>query len=170
MVTLDLWRNDRIGPRSLMDLFQKDLSEVFGRSFDSMRQGELGYMVPDCDVEEIDGAFMLSMDLPGVKREDIDVSVEGGNLIISGKRESKEKTENDGYLRIERRGGSFKRSFKLPDGVTAEDISANYEDGVLGIKLPKIEAGGKKRIVVGDNKKHLKGVGLGKKNSQAKAG
>ena len=130
---------------------------------------------PRADVEENEKEFTVSMDLPGIPKENVSISLKDGVLSISGKREkvqvqeapSSPKVEpnaststssaaaapqeqkpkfNSYYKRVERNFGSFKRSFSLPEGVSAESISANCKDGVLEIKIKKPEIKDKDKV------------------------
>ncbi len=89
--------------------------------------------------------YYLEVDLPGVKKEDIDISVNDGVLTISGERKLEKKEEKDNYTRIESFFGRFERAFKLPNDADLENIDAKYENGVLNIFIPKkAKAEGKK--------------------------
>ena len=90
------------------------------------------------DIRDTGDAYMLEADLPGMKKEDIHIDIDGDRLSISAERNAvkEEKDENGGYIRCERTYGSFSRSFDI-SGIRAEDISAAYEDGVLKLTLPK---------------------------------
>ena len=90
------------------------------------------------DIRDAGSAFVLEADLPGMKKEDIHIDIDGERLSISAERSAvkEEKDENGGYIRCERSYGSFSRSFDI-SGIRAEDISAAYEDGVLKLTLPK---------------------------------
>lgn len=90
------------------------------------------------DIREIEDAYLLEADLPGMKKEDIHIDIDGDRLSISAERSAvkEEKDENGGYVRCERSYGSFSRSFDI-SGIRGEDISAAYADGVLTLTLPK---------------------------------
>ncbi|MBD5155130.1 MAG: Hsp20/alpha crystallin family protein [Oscillibacter sp.] len=90
------------------------------------------------DIRDTGDAYVLEADLPGMKKEDIHIDIDGERLSISAERNAvkEEKDENGGYIRCERTYGSFSRSFDI-SGIRAEDISAAYEDGVLKLTLPK---------------------------------
>ena len=92
---------------------------------------------PVVDIKENDGAIMVHAELPGLKKEDINISVDKGVLNISGKREFEKKEENDKWHRVERSYGSFHRSFRLPENVKESDIAAVCNDGVLTVTIPK---------------------------------
>lgn len=95
-----------------------------------------GAWTPSVDIYEVDGALMLKAELPGLKREDIDLSVENATLTIQGERKLDAEIKQDNVHRVERAFGAFSRSFTLASKVDATQISADYKDGVLSIRLP----------------------------------
>ena len=103
---------------------------------------------PNVDVYETDNSYVLKADLPGINKEDINLDINNNTLTLKGEKKFEEKVEKDKYLRIERRYGSFSRSFTLSDKVDKENISANYKDGVLEVTLPKKEEAKPKEIKV----------------------
>lgn len=105
--------------------------------------------MPSVDVIETDGAIKLKADLAGMDPEDIQLEVQDNVLTVSGERKFEEEVKDDKYYRIERRYGSFSRSLALPQGVDADKIEASYENGVLEVSVPKVEAPKAKRISVG---------------------
>src|SRR5579864_3921774 len=116
-----------------------------------------GNFVPAVDVYEDADKLVLKLEVPGIRREDLDIRVEGRTLTVKGERkfESEEKEEN--FHRIERRYGSFVRSFKLPNTVDAEKVEASYEKGVLKIMLAKRAEAKPRQIKVGIGQKTLQG-------------
>ena len=92
---------------------------------------------PAVDVKETDNSFVLTTDIPGLTKKDIKVNVANGKLSISGERTYETDQENDNYHYRERRFGTFDRSFKLPDTVDEEKISASFKNGILIVALPK---------------------------------
>ena len=94
---------------------------------------------PAVDVKETDNLFVLTADIPGLTKKDIKVNVANGKLSISGERTYETDQENDNYHYRERRFGTFDRSFKLPDTVDEEKISASFKNGILNVALPKHE-------------------------------
>ena len=92
---------------------------------------------PNLDVTETNDAFVINADLPGIDEDDVDVSVMGNRLTVSGRREAEDVQEGDRYVAIERSYGSFSRSFVLPDSADLEQIQADLTNGVLRIKVPK---------------------------------
>ena len=92
---------------------------------------------PAVDVSEDENHYLVTADVPGMKAEDLDITVDNNVLTVSGERKFEKKDERHGYHRVERHYGSFKRSFALPEGVDAGAIEANVENGALAIKIPK---------------------------------
>ncbi len=99
---------------------------------------------PSVDVVEEKNSYVLKADLPGVDRKDIDIVFEDGALTVQGERTANVESEHDGYKRIERSYGSFKRTFRMPDNIDADAISAKNENGVLEVTIPKLEKAQKK--------------------------
>ncbi|MGZ4975724.1 MAG: Hsp20/alpha crystallin family protein [Methylobacter sp.] len=103
---------------------------------------------PAVDIKEEPDKFVIHADIPGVKPENIEVSMEAGVLTVKGEKETEVKTEKEGYKRVERTSGSFYRRFSLPDSADGEAINAKCKLGVLEIIIPKREAIKPKRINV----------------------
>ena len=122
------------------------LFQDYGRSNDELTTS--GSFVPAVDVYEDAHKVVLKLEVPGVKQEDLDVQVENQTLTVRGQRtfENEEKEEN--FQRIERRYGSFSRSFTLPNTINTASVSANYENGILKIELAKREEAKPKQIKV----------------------
>ncbi|MBP7901894.1 MAG: Hsp20/alpha crystallin family protein [Spirochaetes bacterium] len=91
------------------------------------------------DFVENKDSYKLKADLPGVKKEDLDVSIENGFLTISAKRSSEKEHEEGEYHVHERSSGEFKRKFRVPEYVKAEEIKAEFKNGVLELIIPKAE-------------------------------
>jgi HSP20 family protein len=94
------------------------------------------HWVPEVDILEQDKHLLVKVDLPGMKREDIEVGVEGDMLVIRGHRAEEKEIKEENYYCAERATGEFYRSFTLPEGVDADTIQATYENGVLEVKVP----------------------------------
>ena len=103
---------------------------------------------PAVDIKEEKDKFVLHADLPGVRPDETDVSMEEGVLTIKGEKKSEAITEKDGYKRVERTYGSFHRRFSLPDTANSEEISAKSKNGVLEIIIPKRQSVQPKKIAV----------------------
>jgi len=104
--------------------------------------------VPGIDVSETDDQFLVNVELPGMKKDDIDVSIENNRLTISGERKFKEEENGVKFHRVESRYGSFTRTIQLPDNVESDSITANYEDGILNISVDKSKDKVRKKIEI----------------------
>lgn len=137
------------GTPSLFDEMERMMEETFGRSLlrmgpmGSLFSGMTGRIVPPVDLFEEGNELVLRTELPGMKREEIDVNITGNILAISGEKRREEKTDRKGYLRSETSYGAFSRSLTLPEGVDTERVKATFNDGVLEIRMTKTgETGG----------------------------
>ncbi|MCG3173112.1 MAG: hypothetical protein GMKNLPBB_01289 [Myxococcota bacterium] len=120
--------------------FQSMFDENWGNRFAELAKetGLTDWQIK-VDIQESPEAYTVRADLPGVKKEDINLHVDNGILSITGKRETVKEEDKNGYHRIERVSGNFRRSFQLPEHVNAQGIAASYQDGVLELRLPKAE-------------------------------
>jgi HSP20 family protein len=127
-----------------------DLRDEIDRFFDSplARTSEFLGWAPAFDVYEEKDNFVVKAELPGMKKEDINVSLHDGDLIISGERKSETKTEGTEVYRAERYFGKFQRSVSLPATVAANNVKAEYKDGILTVTLPKSEEAKPRQIEV----------------------
>jgi len=123
-------------------LFQAPLSELARTS------QLLSGWTPSLDLHEDKDGFVAKIELPGMKKEDIDVTLHDGSLSISGERKIEEKFEGADVYRSERFFGHFQRTITLPAAVAADKIQAQYKDGVLTVTLPKAEEAKPKQIDV----------------------
>lgn len=128
------------------------LRDEIGRWFEGTTERAKGrksaVWAPDVDIKETDKEIQIKADLPGMKLEDIDVSVDEDQLIIKGERKVEKEEKEKDYVRVERSYGSFYRSFSIGIPVKADEIKASYKDGVLEISLPKTEAKKPKKIEI----------------------
>ena len=153
MANLELWRDRPLGRSvdydvtSPIDRLFRDMQTLM----EPMRGGNLGAgMSPLCDISESDDQYTFSMDLPGVKADDIDVEINGNQLNVTAERQSKEEQGESGKREFrERFYGRYRRSISLPDDVDTENVNAQYKDGVLELTIPKSEARKPRRISVG---------------------
>ena len=104
--------------------------------------------LPAIDVREGEDELVVSADLPGLTKDDIEVTVEDNRLTVSGERKWDEETNKDHYHRIERAYGRFSRTLALPSAVKAEEVKASFKDGILNVTIPKAEEAKRKRIAV----------------------
>ncbi len=99
--------------------------------------------------------------MPGLSEDDVDIEVKDGVLTISGERKTEEKKEEEGYYRVERAFGSFSRSLTLPDGIDPDQVKAEFDNGVLEVRIPKPEERKPHRVAIG--KGSVEGEGTEKK-------
>ena len=138
-------------PTRYSDPFDQLFNNVFGGT--GGRTGGAAVMrAPETDVVETEREIRVVTEMPGLKREDIDVDVENNVLTIRGeKREERTEGQEGRYHLSERRYGTFSRSFVLPRDVEADAIQASFEDGVLTVTVPKSEKARRRRVEIGSN-------------------
>lgn len=120
------------------ELRQKEWNEIFGNRDNT---------VAACEIVDSVSALTLSLDVPGFRKEDIELEVKERQLHVSGTRTPKTRDEKEKVLRQERRFGKFHRAFAFPDGIDEQNIAARFTDGVLEITIPKTEVVTRKILV-----------------------
>jgi HSP20 family protein len=136
-----LWGDQLPDIRLFDDRFDRLIERAFGRD----RQAP---WLPAMDVYETDDEVVVTVELPGLSAEDVDVSVEDSTLTVSGSRELSSEVKEESYHRSERRYGAFSRAVTLPPQVDTSKVDARFEDGVLTIEVPKIEKATPKKIQI----------------------
>lgn len=161
-MVLDIWRpRGRVAAwRPLKDLedIERRFDEMFSRSWPALwaHAPEEKAWLPSVDVFEKNGNLVVKAELPGMKEEDIDVSVEGDMLNIRGEKKTESEVKEDNYYQSECSYGSFLRSVPIPSNVDSSKIAAEYENGVLQVTLPKLAGEKPKKIAVAAKKKTAK--------------
>ena len=127
-----------------LSTMQSEMNRLFGTFFDSPTPGNgrrtaLRGWTPAMDITENENEYVLKADLPGLSEGDVNVELDDNVLRISGERKSEHEEKTDGFYRIERTTGRFSRSLTLPEGVSADGIQANFENGVLEVHIQKPE-------------------------------
>ena len=145
-MALELWRPS-LGirpwrPIETMEDMERRFEELFGREMlfpSRLRRSPLEERAwaPAIEMIEKDDKFIIKAELPGIQKEDIDVSVTGNTLTVKGQRKSESEVKEDEYHVCERSYGSFMRSITMPSSAKTDKIEANYEDGILEITLQK---------------------------------
>ena len=130
VVTYDPFRNFRS--------IQGEINRLFDRSWDESGD-QLAQLPLRVDIREDDSKLVIKADIPGMEQKDINVNVDNGQLTISGERKFDDKENQDQYHRVERRFGSFSRSFQLGNATDVKNINAAYNNGVLEVTLPKLD-------------------------------
>jgi len=120
-------------------------------------QQAFGSFVPAVDVYEDEHSLTLKLEIPGLNEEDINVTLENNTLTVSGERKFEKEEKEENFHRIERRYGSFTRTFRLPSSVDAEKVEAGYDKGVLKITLAKRAEAKPKTIKIASAEKTLQG-------------
>jgi len=141
---MSLIRYSRPNAREISRSFNELMNEFFEPMTTRVEAG----FTPRVDICENEKTFIFQVELPGVKKEDIQVELEKGILRVHGERKEEHEEQGMQMLRAERFYGSFDRSFHLPDGLDEENIQAQYENGVLRLTLSKQEKAIKKQIQI----------------------
>jgi|Tabmets5t2r1_1033131.scaffolds.fasta_scaffold03383_5 HSP20 family protein len=132
---------------------QDEMNQLFGRAVGQGQgrgQGQVTERLwaPALDISERKDAYVVTVEVPGVKADDLDITLEDGLLTIKGERHFTQESTEQQFHRVERRYGSFRRSITLPSQVQADRIEASFEDGVLEVVVPKAEEAKPKKISV----------------------
>jgi HSP20 family protein len=143
IVRYDPFRDLRTLQEEVNRLFSTNLTRSFGE--ESIARGAWS---PSVDIYENKDQIVLEAELPGMRREDFDLSIENNVITLRGEREFEKKEESDNYHRVERSYGAFTRSFTLPHTVSADGATAEYQNGVLRVTLPKREETKARRIEI----------------------
>jgi len=129
--------------RRFAEFLRRPFSLMGPSWFPSLRMPE-AEPLPVVDIFEDAGHVVVKAELPGMKKEDIDVKLTDSTITISGEKRREEKVAKKDYYRIERSHGSFTRAYGLPSEVQADKVKAHFRDGILEIKVPKTEEARKK--------------------------
>jgi HSP20 family protein len=128
------------------------MNRLFNTFFDTPSTGNGGNTprrwIPAMDLVETDEHFVLKADLPGLAEEDVNLEVEDNVLTVSGERQAEHEDKREGYVRVERSYGAFRRSLTLPEGVDPEGVSARFDKGVLEVHIPKPEERKPRRVAI----------------------
>lgn len=148
LATAPQQRPHRWEPASLFDDLQTDMARLLaggpfgmwplGRSLRRLTHLPTTGM-PRVDVFERDGKLVVKAELPGVKKEDIELEIEGGDLVLRAERQEEREVKEENWYRMERSSGSLYRRLPLPEGVSTDQIQATLTDGVLEVTIPNIQ-------------------------------
>jgi HSP20 family protein len=141
----------RWDPAREVDSLQSEVNRLFDTFFGGGPANSAGARrwVPAMDLVETDDHLVLRADLPGLDRDDVNIEVKDGVLTVSGERKTEQEERTDGFYRVERAFGGFSRSLSLPDHVDASKITADFNKGVLEVRIPKPEERKPQRIEIG---------------------
>ena len=147
----------RWDPFRELGTLQDRMNRLFNDQFGAITRDEslTGAFVPPVDVYEDENSIQVRMEVPGIDEKDIDIRLENQVLTVRGERNFSKEEKEENFHRIERRYGSFTRSFTLPATVNAEDVSADYDKGVLKIRMAKRAEAKPKQIRVNLGSKTL---------------
>ncbi len=147
-----------LAPRRSFRNLVKDPFEFwprFNRMFEGLgavspftEENALVAWTPPCDIYETDKAIVLKVELPGINKEDVSVSIDNNLLTIHGERKFQEETKRENYYRVERNYGEFFRSFTLPNYIEPAKILAEFKEGLLEVNLPKREEAKPKQVEI----------------------
>ncbi len=137
--------------RPMRDL--EDIQDQINRMFEGMSgvsdsDNRLPRLYPSVDLSENKDSFVLKAELPGMKKEDVKVTLQNNILTISGEKKQEQEEKGKTFHRIERSYGSFSRTVELPVAVKTDAIKADFKDGVLTVELPKLEEAKPKEIAI----------------------
>lgn len=153
---LDLWHPDRWQFGREFTSLQRDMDRLIdqftSQLVPSLRGNKNIDFVPQCDLEETSGQYVLSMDLPGMKKDELKIELTDNVLNISGDHKEEKNEERRQQKIIERYSGRFERSFTLPNISDASKVEAQFRDGVLRIIIPKAPSAKSKTIPVWEGK------------------
>ena len=160
MTVLTRWE-----PFRELQTLQNRMSRLFDEQYGGGREESLttGAFVPPVDVYEDEHNIQLKLEVPGIDEKDLDIKVENNTLTVTGERKFEKEEKQENFHRVERRYGNFIRSFTLPTTVSTDDIQADYDHGVLKIRLAKRAEAKPKQIKVNVGQKPIDG----KKEPQA---
>jgi HSP20 family protein len=139
----------RWDPIRELDSLQGDMNRLFDRFFEGRPNGTGRRWIPAMDLVETDDHLVLRGDLPGLTEDDVDIEIKDNVLTVSGERKSENEEKGEGYHRVERSFGSFSRSLSLPQGVDAQKVDAQFDNGVLEVRIPKPAEAKPTRVQIG---------------------
>lgn len=145
MALPEIWRGSTLNPFKQVSRLQRSIDRMMddfvtplGRFGAQEWPTESYNFVPACDLEETDSNYLMSFDLPGLKKEDIKIELADNLLTVTGERSKEHETKTGGRYQQERYYGSFQRVFTLPHAGDASKVEASYQDGVLRVAVPKV--------------------------------
>lgn len=150
-MSLIRYQNPELAPWMGLDRFaslRSELDRLFDLSWPTRDSGLFGGWSPALDVHDQKDSFLVTVELPGMKKEDIEISIHEGALNICGERKQASERKEGGVFRSERYFGKFQRSVTLPAPVKFDQVKATYKDGLLQVSLPKAEEAKARQIEV----------------------
>jgi HSP20 family protein len=146
-MSLMRWR-----PTHDLTSMREEMNRLFDNFFSGLPERRRGLLesewAPSIDVAETDEDIVVTAELPGVKQEEVDITIADDVLTLKGEKKEEKEVKEKNYHRIERSYGSFQRSISLPTGTKADEAKASYKDGILCITIPKAEEAKPKQIKI----------------------
>jgi HSP20 family protein len=142
----------RWDPARELDSLQGEVNRLFDTFFGNGGQGQFARArrwVPAMDLVETDDHLVLRADLPGLTEDDINIEIKDNVLTVSGERKAEHTERQEGFYRVERAFGGFSRSLSLPEGIDSDKVSAEFDKGVLEVRVPKPEERKPHRVQIG---------------------
>jgi HSP20 family protein len=136
-----------------LNTIQSEMNRLFNTFFEAPAPGNGGSSplrrwLPAMDLVETEDDFVLRADLPGLSESDVSIELEDNVLTVSGERKAEHEERKEGYYRVERASGSFSRSLTLPEGVDPNGVRANFDRGVLEVRIPKPEQRKPRKVTI----------------------
>jgi HSP20 family protein len=158
-----------------LNTIQSEMNRLFNSFFESTSPGNgptsVRRWIPAMDLVESDEDFVLHADLPGLGEDDVKIELEDNVLTVSGERKLEHEDRKEGYYRVERASGAFRRSLTLPEGIDPERIAASFENGVLEVRIPKPEQRKPRKVTIsagGGAPRTIEGAETGAEGSESK--
>jgi len=152
----ELVKKEELRPVSQFDDMERYFDRFFRHPFSMTTQPpwpafnfpKMDEISPSVDIFEEKGDMVIKAEIPGMNKEDVNVSITENTVTISGEKKQEEKVEKKDYYRVERNYGSFCRSFQLPENVDSDKAKASFKGGVLEVRLPKTKEGKQKKVPI----------------------
>lgn len=162
-----VWQSQGWNPFREVSKLQREVDRMFDDFFSpfrrSLSEDSLNEMMftPACDIEETDSHYLMSFDLPGISKDDLRVEIKNDHLYVLGERKEERSSGDKNKMTSEKIYGLFERSFRLPSGIDPEKMEAIYENGVLNLRIPKLEVSKPVRIPIREDTTHSSKKPLG---------
>jgi len=155
-------------PARRIEKMQRRMDQLFNSMLNDVSEDQLDLAFsPACSVDETDNHYLMSFDVPGVKKDDIKIELRGNTLSVSGERKEEFEQKNKSQYKSESSYGIFQRSFDLAEDVKADQIEAQFENGVLKVAIPKTKASKAEQIKISEGKGGLWGKIVGQKKDES---
>ena len=135
-------------PARELTTLQSEMNRLFNSFFEGNGEASPRRWTPAMDLVEAEDHLVLRADLPGLSEEDVNIEIQDNTLTVSGERKAEHESSERGWYRVERSFGRFSRSLTLPEGVDPEGVSADFDKGVLEVRIPKPEERKPRRVAI----------------------